>query len=90
RPHRGLLCRGNTEAIASLCCTGSLAFDKQETFLLKLQKSIVARHGFEASDSGVREAMLSFAADEVGRDPQVVKRNNFMETLLSAREPLDW
>eukprot|EP00930_Biecheleria_cincta_P047144 TRINITY_DN32623_c0_g1_i1.p1 TRINITY_DN32623_c0_g1~~TRINITY_DN32623_c0_g1_i1.p1 ORF type:complete len:406 (-),score=96.07 TRINITY_DN32623_c0_g1_i1:132-1349(-) len=65
------------------------ATEEREAALLEIQMPIVAKYGFEASAKGVMEAMRYYARKEFSAWNQVIKRNNWMEMVLQAGEPLD-
>jgi len=65
------------------------AAEQREAMLLELQIPIVAKYGFEASAKGVLDAMRYYGRKELSEWNQVRKRNNWMETILQAGEPLD-
>lgn len=65
------------------------AVEEREALLLELQIPIVAKYGFEASAKGVMDAMRYYSRKEFFEWNQVIKRNNWMETILRAEEPLD-
>lgn len=65
------------------------AAEEKEAALLEIQMPIVAKYGFEASAKGVMDAMRYYARKEFSAWNQVIKRNNWMEMILQAGEPLD-
>lgn len=65
------------------------AAEEREAALLEIQMSVVAKYGFEASANGVMDAMRYYARKEFSAWNQVIKRNNWMEMILQAGEPLD-
>jgi len=68
---------------------GKQAAADKAALLLEIEKPIVAKFGFEASAKGVQEAMLTYGTDEMAANALIFRRNNHMETLLAAGEPLD-
>mmetsp|Transcript_58209 Transcript_58209/g.170206 ORF Transcript_58209/g.170206 Transcript_58209/m.170206 type:complete len:401 (+) Transcript_58209:200-1402(+) len=65
------------------------ALEEKASFLAELQKDVVGKHGFEASEKGIQEAMVAFSPDDINKDPLVYKRNNRMELLLSGGQGFD-